>query len=366
MEIEKLINPGTYSITPYEPGKSVSQAERETQGTDFIKLASNENPLGPSPLALKAIRDNAHLGSVYPEVSCAALRAALSRLFNLPEDMFIVGNGADGVIYTLGMALIDQDDEAIIPMITFPYYEIVVKTMRGKVVYSRMREYGIDLDDVLAKITPKTKMIWISNPNNPTGSMITAGDFMRFYKQVPEQVFVVHDEVYADFARQDALPDTLGLLRQGRPNLVLLRSFSKIYGLAGMRLGFGMARSELIRIMYKVRPPFDVSTLAEKAGCAALNDREFYERTLELTRRGKEYLYKELAALGLRYLPSQTNFVIIDMERDCREIQQRLLALGVIVRPADTYRMPTCIRVTVGTHEQNRRFVQALKQVLGS
>jgi histidinol-phosphate aminotransferase len=366
MDIEKLVNPGTCSITPYEPGKSVSQAERETPGIDFIKLASNENPLGPSPLALKAIRENAHLGSVYPEVSCAALRAALSGKYNLPEDMFIVGNGADGVIYTLGMALIDQDDEAVIPWITFPYYEIVVKTMRGRVVYSGMREYEIDLDDVLAKITPKTKLVWISNPNNPTGSMIAGPRFMRFYEQVPPNVFVVHDEVYADFAAQGELPDTMGLLRQGRSNLILLRSFSKIYGLAGMRLGFGMAQPELIRIMYKVRPPFDVSTLAEKAGCAALEDREFYERTLELTRQGKDYLYKELKDLGLRFLPSQTNFVIIDMQRECRKIQRSLLELGVIVRPADSYRMPTCIRVTVGTPEQNRRFMQALKQVSGS
>ncbi|MEJ2664959.1 MAG: histidinol-phosphate transaminase, partial [Spirochaetia bacterium] len=365
MEIEKRVNPGIDSIKPYEPGKSVFEADLEQRGVDFIKMASNENPLGVSPKALAAIKENAHLCYAYPEVSCARLRTALAKEFDLPPDMFIVGNGADGIIYALGLALVNQDDEAVIPGITFPYYEIVVRAMRGRVVQSAMRGFAIDLDDILARLTPKTKLIWISNPNNPTGCLIPRDEFARFYEQVPDNVFVVHDEVYADFAPPEQMPDTRALLKQGRANLVLMRSFSKIYGLAGIRLGFGMADPELIKILYKVRPPFDVSVLAEIAGCAALCDREFYAETLNVNTRGKAYLYGELQALGLDYIPSATNFIVLDTKRDCRVVARQLQQKGIIIRPADTYGMPTCIRVTIGSEKQNRRFVDALKQVLG-
>jgi histidinol-phosphate aminotransferase len=366
MKIEKLVNPGIQSIKPYEPGKSVFEAKREQKNIEFIKMASNENPLGMSPMALKAIKAHAPSAYAYPEVSCAELRAALAERFELSPEMFIVGNGADGVIYALAMAFINQDDQAIIPFITFPYYEIAVKAMRGNVVESRMKEYEIDLNDVLDKITEKTKVIWLSNPNNPTGSMIKHDEFERFFKRVPENVLVVHDEVYADFAPRAEMPATLTMLKQGVPNLVLLRSFSKIYGLAGMRLGYGMAQEKLINIMYKVRPPFDVSVLAQTAGCAALRDTEFYTKTLKLTDEGKDYLYTELERLGLGYVRSYTNFIVIDTKIDCRDVQKKLLERGIIIRPADTYQLPTCIRVTVGTEEQNKRFIGALKAVLKS
>jgi histidinol-phosphate aminotransferase len=360
MNLEKRINSGTLKIKPYEPGKSIYEAEQEASGIDFIKMASNENPLGVSPLAFKAIQTQAHLAFMYPETSCAELRSALAREFNIDANMIIVGNGADGVIYTINMALIDQDDEAIIPRVTFPYYEITVQALRGKVVESKMKGHEIDLKDVLEKITPKTKIIWLSNPNNPTGCIIKREEFEQFYRQVPENIFVVHDEVYADFAPTKALPDILSLIRKGRANLILIRSFSKIYGLAGVRLGYGIAQESLINIMYKVRPPFDVSVLAQKAGCAALDDREFYKKTLEVNEEGKKYLYGELKRLGLEYIPSYTNFIVIDTKQNCRQVQNKLLMQGIIVRPADNYRLPTCIRVTIGTAEQNKRFITAL------
>jgi histidinol-phosphate aminotransferase len=365
MNIEKIVNSGTHSIKAYEPGKSIYEAKREHKEIDYIKMASNENPLGVSPLALEAITTHAQNSFAYPEVSCTRLRQALAQKHDLPPDMFIAGNGADGIIYALAMAFIDQDDEAIIPFITFPYYEIVVKAMRGKVVVSRMKGYEIDLTDILDKMTEKTKMIWISNPNNPTGSMINRNEFEEFMAQVPENVLVVHDEVYADFAPEDELPDTVAMLKQGMPNLVLLRSFSKVYGLAGVRLGYGIAHPELINIMYKVRPPFDVSVLAQEAGCAALRDNGFYKKTLELTHRGKDFLYAELERMGLQYIRSYTNFIVIDTKTNCRDVQKHMQARGIIIRSADIYQMPTCIRVTVGTEEQNRRFIQALRAVLG-
>ncbi|MBN1797313.1 MAG: histidinol-phosphate transaminase [Spirochaetales bacterium] len=366
MNIEKLVNPGTQSIKRYEPGKSVFEAKREQKNIEFIKMASNENPLGMSPMALTAIKVHAGSASAYPEVSCAELRAALAERFELSPEMFIVGNGADGIIYALAMAFINQDDQAIIPFITFPYYEIAVKALRGKVVVSRMKGYEIDLTDILNKITSKTKIIWLSNPNNPTGSMIKQDEFERFFKQVPENVLVVHDEVYADFAPRNELPHTITMLKQGIPNLILLRSFSKIYGLAGMRLGYGVAQEALVNIMYKVRPPFDVSVLAQAAGCAALNDTEFYNKTLKLTNQGKDYLYTELERMGLEYVRSYTNFIVIDTNINCRDVQKKLLERGIIIRPADTYQLPTCIRVTVGTEEQNKKFISALKAVLKS
>ncbi len=364
MKIEKLVNSGTQSIKPYEPGKTIFEAKQEQKDIDFIKMASNENPLGMSPLALKAIKAHAHAAFAYPEASCAELRAALAKRFKLPPEMFIVGNGADGVIYALAMAFIDQDDQAIIPFITFPYYEIAVKAMRGRVIVSRMKEYEIDLADICDKITPKTKIIWISNPNNPTGCLIKHKEFERFLRQVPEDVFVVHDEVYADFAPKNELPDTIAMLKQGIPNLILLRSFSKIYGLAGVRLGYGIAEESIINIMYKVRPPFDVSVLAQVAGCAALSDSEFYKKTLKLTNKGKTYLYSELERMGLEYIRSYTNFIVIDTKRSCRDVQEKLQSRGIIIRPADTYQLPTCIRVTVGTQDQNNRFIAALESVL--
>ncbi len=362
------LNPGLLGITPYEPGKTVSEAVTEGRGpsADFIKLASNENPLGMSPAALAALGRRAAEGFAYPEVSGREARLALAQRLRISPDNIILGNGGDGIIYACAMAMLDQDDEAVIPDLTFPYYEIAVRAMRGTIVRSPMKHLAIDLDDVLSRITPRTKMIWIANPNNPTGALIDKKAFDDFYRRVPEDVFCIHDEVYADFAETAAFPDTLNLIREGRDNLFLIRSFSKIYGLAGVRVGYGVGAVKLVKMMYRVRPPFDVSVLAQIAAAAAVGDETFYTRSIELNTREKGFLATELKQRGLKPLPTATNFILINVGRDGRELCERLLERGVIVRAPSHPLIRDCIRVTIGTHEQNQVFLAALDEVLAS
>jgi histidinol-phosphate aminotransferase len=362
-ELSKRLNSGILKIKPYEPGKTVYEAQAGHEVTDFIKLASNENPFGMSPKALQAIRERAGEGFAYPEVSCREVRLALAGKLGIDAEQIIVGNGGDGIIYACAMSMIDEGDEAIIPEITFPYYEIAVQAMRGRVVTSRMKGFELDLDDIINKIGKKTKMIWLCNPNNPTGSVVGRTAFAEFLKKIPDDIFVIHDEVYADFAVACDFPDALALIKAGKENLFIIRSFSKIYGLAGVRVGFGAGSKELVRMMYRVRPPFDVSVLAQIATVAALGDDEFYRHTLEHNEREKKYLYQELGKRLLPYAPTATNFILIDVAADCRAIAQALLERGVIVRPAANYHLPRHIRLTIGTHEQNERFLKALDEV---
>ncbi|RPJ06365.1 MAG: histidinol-phosphate transaminase [Spirochaetaceae bacterium] len=364
-DIEKRINRGLLEIKPYEPGKTVYEVAQERGISDIIKLASNENPYGMSGAAKKALGEHAAEGFAYPEVTTARFRNELAKQTGLDPDMIITGNGGDGIIYALAMTLLNEGDEAIIPEITFPYYEIAVKAMRGTIVRSAMKDLAIDTDDILAKITHGTKMIWLANPNNPTGLYITGSAFMEFLRKVPDNVFVIHDEVYADFAGKSVFPDTIPLLMKGRENLFIIRSFSKVYGLAGVRLGWGAGDKDLVKMMYRVRPPFDVSVLAEIAGLAALTDRDFYSRTIALTNEEKMYYYKELEKRKLKFLPSQTNFVLIDANIDSRRLADELAGKGVIVRPCAGYGLATYIRVTVGTRNQNERFFRALDEVKG-
>ena len=365
-DIESVTNPGVREIAPYEPGKSVAEVTREGRATHPVKMASNENALGPSPAGLEAIVADAAAAYRYPEMTTPDLRAALAGVLGLSEESIITGNGADGVIYSLGMTVLGEGDEAVIPAVTFPVYATVVRAMRARVVVSRMDGYGIDLDDVLAAIGRRTRVLWICNPNNPTGTIIESDRFFRFLDRVPEDVWVVHDEVYHDFAERRTFPDALSEVRAGRPNLFCIRSFSKVYGLAGLRLGFGFGPAELIGLMYRVRPPFDVSVMAEKAGLAALRDKDFYVRTVQLVAEGRRFLYGELERLGLSFVPSHTNFVLVDTGKNERQVTEALIDRGIIVRPAGKYGLPGHIRVTVGLPDQNRRFVEALGAVLDS
>jgi histidinol-phosphate aminotransferase len=264
------------------------------------------------------------------------------------------------------MTIFDDGDETVVPEATFPLYETIGRAMRATVVASRMRGYRIDLDDMLQRITSRTKAVWLCNPNNPTGTLVEAEEFGRFYEKVPPSVLVIHDEVYRDFADPERFPDTVQMIRRGAENLFLLRSCSKLYGMAGVRLGFGMGAEELIGLMHRARPPFDVSVPAQEAARAALGDRRFVRRTLRLNRRGMDYLAAELGRLGLRWAPSETNFILLDTGRDSREVCRGLEGFGIIARAADKYGYPNHIRVTVGRRDQNRRFVRALEEICSS
>jgi len=362
--LENLANSGALQTREYVPGKSKKEVERELNLTNTVKMASNENPHGASLRARKAITAALDQVYMYPDPTSYELRVKLAALHGVSADEITVGNGADGVIYNLGMAVVDQDDELLIPEITFPVYETIVRIMRGRPIFTRMQGLRIDLRDLADRITERTKAIFLCNPNNPTGDILPREALSEFLRSVPSRVLVVLDEAYIDFAAPETRPDSLGLFKQGMKNLVILRTLSKVYGLAGVRLGYGIADSSLVRLIARVKPPFDVSLLAESAGLEALEDLEFIERTLSDAAEEKQVFYKELKELGLSYVPSHTNFILIDTGRDAALVSRRLLERGLIVRPAVAYGLPTSIRVTLGLAEENRRFFRAFREVL--
>ncbi len=361
---EAMVHRGILRIKPYTPGTTIQEAVQAKGELDFIKIASNENPFGMSPKAAHAIRKELKNAHQYPEKTGVNLRESLAARLDIAASSLVIGNGADGVIYALLMCLIDEGDQVIIPEMTFSMYETVVHGMRGEVVYSRMNGYEIDLEDILARITDRTKLIIVCNPNNPTGSMLEGERLFAFFDAVPRRVLILHDEAYYDFADGRHFPDVLALLRAGIDNVFVLRTFSKLYGLAGVRVGYGVGTQHLIEYMHRIRPPFDVSVLAQAAGCAALEDTDFAQRTLTLTNREKHYIYRSLDALNLSYVESQTNFVLLDAGMDCRIVYEALLNRGIIVRASLHKNLPTHIRITVGKREHNRRFITALREVL--
>jgi len=365
LRVSPLVQPGVRGLEPYVPGTPIEEAAR-TVGLppeSFIKLASNENPLGMSPRAAEAVHRHLARAYQYPEVDCPDLRRTIGRRTGVDPDSVVVGNGADGVLYAFFMALVGEGDEVIVPDLTFSLYATVVRGMRGVVVTSPVRDLRIDLDDMLARITPRTRILCVCNPNNPTGDLLCRDELEAFLNRVPEGVMVALDEVYCDFAEPGAFWSGAEALARGSSNVFVFRSCSKIYGLAGLRVGWGVGDPELVGYINRIRPPFDVSVVAAIAAEAALDDTGFYARTLELTAAGKRYLSGELERLGFRSLRSHTNFVLVDVGRDSREVYSALLREGVIIRAG--YRLlPTYIRVTVGTPEQNERFVHALERCL--
>ncbi len=365
--LESRVNPGILGIHPYVPGKTIQEAARELGGreeSEFIKLASNENPLGISPRAAEAVRRAVEEAFRYPEKSCADLRQALARRLDLSPESLLIGNGADGVLYTLAMALIGEGDEVIIPEVTFAFYEVVTRAMRGRVVPSAMAGPAIDLEDILRRVTARTKAVFLCNPNNPTGTMIPHDELRAFRRALPEEVFLIHDEVYYDFADSPDFPRTEPLVREGRHNFFIVRSFSKLHGLAGVRVGYGAGTPELVALLNRVRPPFEVSVLAQAAALAALEDEEFLRETLRLARREKAFLYARLEEMGLAYVPSHTNFILIDLGRDTRPAARALVEAGVIIRAYSGGALSNFIRLTIGTREQNLRFLRSLREWL--
>jgi len=364
IDIEKLANSGALKTKKYNPGKSKEEVQRELGLKDIVKLACNENPHGSSPLAGEALKGLAGKVNIYPDQVSTDLRRKLAELTGCTEEEITVGNGADGVIFNLGMAVIDQGDEVIIPEITFPVYETITRVMRGKVVYSLVRELCIDLPDILARITPKTKVIFLCNPNNPTGHALPPQELTDFLGQVPEGVLIVLDEAYIDFTDKSLNPGSVEIFKGGLNNLFIIRTLSKAYGLAGIRVGYGIGATELVSLVNRVKPTFGVSLVAQAAGLAALADTAFIQATLTDSIKEKKYFYRELDKLKLKYVTSHTNFVLIDTGFEANDISERLLSRGVIVRPAKGYNLPTCIRVTLGRHKENVRFFQALEEAL--
>lgn len=352
------------NIIPYVPGKPIEEVMREYGIKDVIKLASNENPLGPSPLAIAAIEKVLSKLNLYPDGKSHHLRQALANHLGVEPEQIIVGNGTDGIIAHICLAYLDEDNEVIVSRSSFPMYDIYTHVMRARLIKTPSRDYGLDLEAMANAISEKTKLVFVCNPNNPTGTIVTKAEVETFMAKVPANVLVVFDEAYYKFVASDEYPESIEYIRQGQNNVMLLRTFSKIYGLAGIRLGYGIATPETLAPLYKIKEPFSVNLLAQAAGVAALEDEAFLQTTVEANHNGQLYLYRHFDRLGLRYVESHTNFVLVEIGPHAQAVQKALLEKGVIVRLCTGYDLPKCLRVTVGDEMQNTRFIQSLEETL--
>lgn len=355
---------GVSRIPVYKPGRPIEEVQKQFGILDVIKLASNENPLGSSPKAVEAICKAASGVRLYPDGKSAVLAAALARRFGVRSDQVAVGNGADGLIMELCLAYLDEQSEVIVSRSSFPMYDVFSCAMRAHLVKTPQKGYGLDLPAMARVITENTRLIFICNPNNPTGTVVGAADVDAFLKDVPDHVIVVFDEAYYEYAAAQDFPDTIEYVRQGMDNVMVLRTFSKAYGLAGLRVGYGFGCPQLLAPLSLVKEPFAVNSLAQAAGLAALEDDEFCERSLAINNEGKAYLYREFDRLGLFYVPTYTNFILVQLGPMMLWLVDRLMENGVIIRPGDAYDLPEFARITIGLPEQNHCLVEALEKLL--
>jgi histidinol-phosphate aminotransferase len=364
MNRKKLVKPWIRTLVPYPPGKPIEELRRETgwEGP-IVKIASNENPIGPSPRALKAIKKALATLNRYPDGSGYYLREALSRHLSLPMDRIILGNGSNEIIELLVRTFLRPGEEVVIPEPTFLFYFKAIGGAGGTVKTIPLKNLAIDLNQVKKAVGEKTKLIILNNPNNPTGTIFTRTAFERFLTRLPQGVIVVLDEAYIEFVRDPECPLGTDYLNQSVPVLVL-RTFSKVYGLAGLRIGYGLGPTEIIDYLNRVRQPFNVNALAQAAALAALKDQAFFDKTRQLVWEGMAYLIKALKRMGLHPLPSQTNFLLIPIPGGGRPVFEALLKEGVIVRAMESFGLPEYIRINVGLPEENRRFIAALRKVM--
>jgi histidinol-phosphate aminotransferase len=362
-KINLLVPDYILSIAPYVPGKPVEEVEREFGIRNSIKLASNENPLGTSSTALQAIQQAMGKLNRYPDDSGVELIERIAeKLTVLPENI-VLGNGSDDVISMLAKALLQPKDEAIIPQPSFSWYEISVRSSGALPIGVPLKSNVIDLEGILDRITPKTRMIFINNPHNPTGSAVRRDALEQFIQVVPSEIVVVIDEAYIEFVSDPRCPKSIDYIKSNKV-IVGLRTFSKAYGLAGLRIGYGVMPSYLADLLNRVRQPFNVNSLAQAAAVAALADDDFLENTVQLVHAELEFLYGALSELGLDYLRSQANFLLIKLKKNANEVFEDLLKQGIIVRSMSSYGYPDCIRVNIGLHDENIRFLDALKKTL--
>lgn len=347
------------NLVAYEPGKPVEELAREMglNPTDIIKLASNENPLGPSPAALEAMRDALIRSHFYPDGGGWALRNAIAEKLGVGRENVVLGNGSNEIIEFIGHAFLKPGNEVVTAKHAFAVYSLMAQLFGATTVEVEDPGYTHDLDAMLAAITPRTRQVFIANPNNPTGTMVNQEAIDRFMNKVPDHVLVIFDEAYFEFL--DEAPDVIPYVREGR-NVVVMRTFSKIQGLANLRIGYGIASTKVAEVLQKTRQPFNANGIAQAGALAGLADIDHMNRTRELTHEGRNYLQAEFMAMGLEFVPSVANFVLVRVGHG-DQVFQTLLRRGIIVRAMRSYKLPEWIRVSVGTMEQNRRFIEELK-----
>src|ERR1041385_2659896 len=355
-------NPQLRGLAVYEPGKPIEETAREldVDPNAIIKLASNENPLGPSPKALDAMRGALEKAQLYPDGGGSYLREALATRLNFKRENIILGNGSKEIIEFLGHAFLNRDDQVIISEHAFIAYKLIATLFAARTIETPSPDYRHDLDAMLDAITPKTKIIFIANPNNPTGTLLAQNKIDHFISRLPESIVAIFDEAYFELLNDP--PDTLRYVREGR-NIVVLRTFSKIHGLASLRVGYGIALPGLIDVLQKTRQPFNVNGIAQAGALAALSDQAHQRKTKETIDAGRAYLEDRFAEMKLRFVPAAANFIMVDVG-DGAAVFKKLLARKIIVRPLKGYNLPEFIRISVGTMEQNKKCIAALKEVL--
>lgn len=349
-------------LIPYVPGKPIEEVEREYGLANSAKLASNENPLGPSPKALEVLSQRLHELHLYPDGDCFHLRRALAQRLGVSPEELIFGNGSNELLELAVRTFLHPGDEAMVAHRTFIIYRLVVQAAGGVPRLVSLRDFTHDLAAMAEAITPRTRMIFLANPSNPTGTIFKTEEWETFLDAVPGDVLLVMDEAYFEYVEDARYPDSLRYHAEKRA-ILTLRTFSKLYGLAGLRIGYGVAPRGLVALMNRVRQPFNVNSAAQWAALAAIEDRAHVEKTLANNRRGRVYLEEQLQRLGLQYVPSHANFLLVRVG-DARDVFERLLPKGVIVRPMGAYDLPEHVRVTVGLMEENVKFIEALADLL--
>lgn len=361
--MRRLTRKGVEDLVPYPPGKPIEELERELGITGSIKLASNENPLGPSPMAVQAIMDKVRSLNRYPDGSGYYLKSKLTRKYGLPADQIMVGNGSNELIELIIRTFLSSGENVIQPFPTFLVYEKMVTGAGGGLSSVPLKDFRIDLKGIADAIVSKTKIIFINNPNNPTGTALPKSELVRFLNEVPKDIIVILDEAYIEFATDKAVASGIEFLN-AHPLLVVLRTFSKLYGLAGLRIGYGFGPKKVVDYTNRMRQPFNANALAQAAATAALDDAEFVSRTLKIVQEGLEYLYECLNQMGLEYIPTQTNFFLIKVPRGGNRTYELMLKEGVIVRSMESFGLPDYIRINSGLQKENERFINTLKKLL--
>lgn len=359
MDTTKLVPEWIRTLIPYQPGKPVDELEREYGISDSIKIASNENPIGPSPKALAAIQTALPDLHRYPDGDAFYLKRRLAEVRGVHRDQFIIGNGSNEIIELIIRTFLRPGEEVIVAEHAFAIYQIVTQAEAGKTIAVPHKGFFFDLDAMAAAITPRTRIIFLDNPNNPTGTIYFRDAFERFLNRIPDGVVVVVDDAYAEFVNDPRYPNSLEYHQPDRL-LITLRTFSKIYGLAGVRIGYGVAAPELVDAMNRVRAPFNANSLGQVAALAALDDEDHVRRTQEVVWSGLSYLRSELDRLGVEYAPSWGNFLLAKLGAGAF---QKLLYEGIIVRPMEGYGFPGYARITVGLPPENRRFIEAVEKL---
>ena len=349
-------------LVPYQPGKPIEEVEREYGIANSVKLASNENPLGPSPKAVQAMRDKLEQLHLYPDGDCFYLKSALANKLGIDAERLIFGNGSNELIELAVRTFMRPGDEAVMARQAFVVYQLVVQASGGVGKIVPVRNFSHDLVAMGDAIGPKTRIVFLANPNNPTGTIYRRDEWEHFLQRVSPDVLIIVDEAYFEYVRDPDYPDSLRYHDQGKI-LLTLRTFSKLYGLAGLRIGYGVTSKEIAGLLHRVRQPFNVNAVAQWAALAALEDHDHVSRSLDVNRQGMEYLSKEIARLGLEQVPSQANFILLRVGSG-KDVYQQLLGQGIIVRPMAAYELPEYVRVTVGTMKENRKFIDALRKVI--